>query len=260
MTTSLTSLRSLTHQNLLPALDRTALILSRLRGLSEFHHSRDDTGLSPTQLTRLSDTVSALALAANHVLLTVTEELELFSSFSSWLRLQIDRLATSSGEELAEKEAGLNTGFVLGYIQRYLTSAPLAAFLEGTGEGDWEEVSRGGSLLETVDAQLKRREEGVTFEEFLVKLGWLVGELEGGAGVVFEDVARALERSVRFGEGTRVALGAEIERVDTCMDAVYRRVSPCLPPRLICTEADGLGCCRRASVYGPNYKGPSKRA
>lgn len=159
----------------------------------------------------------------------MTEELELFGSFSSWLRLQIDRLATSSGEELAEKEAGLSTGSVLGYIQRYLTSAPLAAFLEGTGEGDWEDVGRWTSLLETIDAQLKRREEGLPFEEFLVKLGWLVSELEGGAGGVFDDVARALERSVRFGEGTRVVLGGEIERVDTCMDAVNRGVSPPFP-------------------------------
>lgn len=155
----------------------------------------------------------------------------------------------------------MSTGSVLGYIQRYLTSAPLAAFLEGTGEGDWEEVGRGTSLLETIDAQLKRREEGMPFEEFLVKLGWLVSELEGGAGGVFDDVARALERNVRFGEGTRVVLGGEIEKVDTCMDAANRGVSPPFrASRSLCAEADGLGCCRWAGVHGPDYKGPPKRA
>ncbi|SPO01037.1 related to cyclosome/APC subunit Cut20/Apc4 [Cephalotrichum gorgonifer] len=227
VTTSLTALRNLTHQNLLPALDRTSLILSRLRGLAEFHHTRDDTGLSPAQLARLSDTVSALTLAANHVLLTVTEELELFSSFSVWLRLQIDRLATGSAEELAEKEAGLDTGRVLGYIRGYLVSSPLAAFLgDGDGaaaaSGGWDAVGKGGTLLETVGAQLKRRAGGLPYAEFLTKIGWLVGELQEKAGVVFGDVARAQERSVRFGEGTRVVLGEDIEKIDTCMGAIHR--------------------------------------
>lgn len=177
--------------------------------------------------------MAALTLVAHHVLLTVTKELELFGSFSAWLRLQIDRLATTSaGEELVEKEAALDAANVLAYIRRYLVSSPLAAFLgsesdgEGSASGDWEEASKaGGSLLETVDEHLKKREAGQPFAGFLTRLGWLVGELEGKAGVVFGDVARAQERSVRFGTGTRVVLGGEIGRVDTCMDAVYQDVS-----------------------------------
>lgn len=158
------------------------------------------------------------------MLATVTEELELFGSFSAWLRLQIDRLATGSGEELAEKEAALDAGHVLTYIRRYLAASPLAAFLDGSGEGDWEEVGRGASLLETVDAQLKKRDAGQPYAEFLAKLGWLVGDLEAKADVVFEDAAKAQRRGVRFGDGTKIVLEGEIERVEACMDAVCRDV------------------------------------
>lgn len=165
------------------------------------------------------------------MLATVTEELELFGSFSAWLRLQIDRLATGSGEELAEKEAALNAGHVLAYIRRYLAASPLAAFLDGSGEGDWEEVGRGASLLDTVDAQLKKRDAGQPYAEFLAKLGWLVDDLEAKADVVFEDAARAQRRGVRFGDGSKIVLEGEIDKVEACMDAVCRDVGR--PPLLL---------------------------
>lgn len=150
---------------------------------------------------------------------------------------------------------------MLAYLREYLLESPLEAFLDEEGEGTlaWEEVGKGASLLETVDAQLGRREAGQPYAQFLTSIGWLVGELEGKATVVFEDVARAQRRGVRFGEATRVILEKDIERVDASMDALYRDVS--LSPSFILTRPSILimvGHHRRPSIHSVNCEGPPR--
>jgi anaphase-promoting complex subunit 4 len=169
------------------------------------------------------DTVACLTLVGHRMLLVVMEELELFTSFSSWLRFQIDRLATSSGsDELMEKEATMNNAHILAYIQKYLLRSPLSIFLvdDETG-GDWEAIAKGASLLETLDVQLKKQENRQQFAEFLPKVHWLLGHLEDKASGVFSDIAQAQKRSVRFGQATTISLDREVTGVDICMDAVH---------------------------------------
>src|SRR6266536_2491918 len=114
----LENLRDLVHQNMLPALERCGIILSRLLGIARFHDGDVDIGFTTPQITRLMDIVACLTLVSHKILLLVMEELELFVVFSSWLRLEIDRLASSShSEELSEKEAMMDNGKVLLYIR-----------------------------------------------------------------------------------------------------------------------------------------------
>ncbi|PKS10324.1 hypothetical protein jhhlp_002075 [Lomentospora prolificans] len=220
----LENLRSIIHENFLPALERCGVILSRLKGLAQFYETRDDTGLTAIQITRLMDTVACLTLVGHHMLLIVMEELELFTSFSSWLRFQIDRLATSSGtDELMEREATMNNSHILAYIRKYLLRSPLAVFLvDDETSGDWEAVTKGQSLLEALDAQLKKHENGQQFAKFLPNLHWLLSHLDDRASGVFNDIAQSQKRSVRFGHATRVALEHEIRGVDIRMDTVPR--------------------------------------
>ncbi|CRK39037.1 hypothetical protein BN1723_000603 [Verticillium longisporum] len=204
----LEALRALVHENLLPALERCAVILSRLRGLAQFHDARDDIGFSAAQVARAMDVVACLRLAAHRVLLHVMEELDLFTAFSGWLRFQIDRLASSSSatEELNEKEAGLENGKVLAYIQRYLLRSPMALFFEPVAEdereADWKFVQNEPALLDAVDAQIARQEDGQPYMKALPQLAFLVAYLEDRADGIFKDIAEAQKRSVRFGQPT----------------------------------------------------------
>lgn len=178
------------------------------------------------------DVVLCLKLVAHRVLLQVMEELDLFTSFSSWLRVQIDRLASSSSatDELSEKEATLDNSKVLAYVQNYLTQSPLALFFDDTisqeeADADWQAIDSGASLLDTLDAQLKRHEEGQPYMKGLPHTGFLVSRLDQRASAIFGDIAEAQKRSVRFGQPTKIALEHDIASMDSFMCSELTAVS-----------------------------------
>lgn len=213
-------------------------MLSRLLGLARFHggggggsreNINNNIGFTAAQIEKLLDNVAALTLVSYKILLAVMDELDHFTSFSSWLRMEIDKLASSSAaaEELTEKEATMDNVRVLTYIQRYLMGSPLAVFL-GDGDvtaeerkKDWRaaaaEVSNGGetsSLLELVDQQLKHQERGEPYHKSLPKVDQLVNHLGSQSAIVFKEIAEAEKRSVRFNEAVEISTGEKIWRHD----------------------------------------------
>ncbi|EEY22599.1 conserved hypothetical protein [Verticillium alfalfae VaMs.102] len=194
--------------------------------LAQFHDARDDIGFSAAQVARAMDVVACLRLAAHRVLLHVMEELDLFTAFSGWLRFQIDRLASSSSatEELNEKEAGLENGKVLAYIQRYLLRSPMALFFDPVAdderEADWKFIQNEPALLDAVDAQIARQEDGQPYMKALPQLAFLVAYLEDRANGIFKDIAEAQKRSVRFGQPTRIVMGSKMSRIDCVMGPI----------------------------------------
>ncbi|WYZ40498.1 hypothetical protein EsH8_IV_000839 [Colletotrichum jinshuiense] len=225
----LENLRGLIHENLLPALERCAIILSRLRGLAQFYDSRDDIGFSVAQVTRAMDIVSCLKLVGHKILLNVMDELDLFNAFSTWTRFQIDRLAASSSatDELTEKEATMENSKVLVYIQRFLMESPMAIFLDEVSKddysADWERAESGKSMLDELDTQLRRQEEGQAYLKAFPNVGFLVDYLDARANGVFKDIAEAQKRSVRFGQPTKIALSRKISRMDSTMCSAKKK-------------------------------------
>ncbi|KXH66934.1 anaphase-promoting complex component Cut20/Apc4 [Colletotrichum salicis] len=223
VTAGLENLRGLIHENLLPSLERCAIILSRLRGLAQFYDSRDDIGFSVAQITRAMDIVSCLTMVGHKILLNVMDELDLFHAFSTWMRFQIDRFAApnSASEELTEKEATMENSKVLVYVQRYLIESPMAIFLDEVATDDysanWERAESGTSMLEELDTQLKRQEEGQSYLKAFPNVGFLVDYLTARVNGVFKDIAEAQKRSVRFGQPTKIGLGQRIARIDSTM-------------------------------------------
>lgn len=217
----------------MPALERCGIVLSRLLGLARFHGSsargdENDIGFTAAQIEKLLDAVAALTLVSYKILLGVMDELDHFTCFSSWLRMEIDKLASSSAaaEELTEKEATMDNVKVLAYIQRYLMGSPLAVYL-GDGdistegrERDWKEVveNEGNgtttSLLELVDQQLKNQECGKPYSKALPKIDQLVNHLTGKSAIVFKEIAEAEKRSVRFNQAVEISTGEKICRHD----------------------------------------------
>jgi anaphase-promoting complex subunit 4 len=224
------------HENLLPALDRAATILSRLRGLALFHSSSPSDGsalgFSADQVARIADAAAALALIGHRILLLVMEELDLFAVFSAWLRIRIDRAASTQAPDDAtqEKEASIETGKVLAYIQRYLiptvspsgggsadaagATTPLGVFLEDLSTDEVAAATAQGvpadsrvqSLPARVDEQIRRIEKREPFDRALPRIVFLVSLVTSRADAMFAAIADTQRSSVRFGKPTRLGM------------------------------------------------------
>lgn len=207
----LENLRSLIHQNMLPAIGRCTLILSRLSGIARFHEEEDHIGFTNAEITRLVDILSAFKLVCHKVLLIVMEELELFQMFSSWLRITIDRVSSSTvPEEITEKEALLDPSKILWYIEEYLVSSPMAIYFakvpQETWNEDWERMQECSTILDKLDEQLKLEQAGEPFMISLPQMAFLVDFLTAKAGDVFHNIAEAEKRSVRFGQAVKLEM------------------------------------------------------
>ncbi|KAL2833937.1 putative anaphase-promoting complex component Cut20/Apc4 [Aspergillus pseudoustus] len=128
------NVRRLTHECLLPALERCEVLLSRLIGLSKFHKLSEVLGLDTSDLNAIVETVDCLHLLSHHIIITANEELSQFHSFSRWLRHQIDMLSaepmSQTLEELKEKTDLVEYPQTLKYIRGALTKSSLRNFIQ----------------------------------------------------------------------------------------------------------------------------------
>ncbi|KAI1097365.1 anaphase-promoting complex, cyclosome, subunit 4-domain-containing protein [Jackrogersella minutella] len=245
----LQALRGLIHENFLPALERIGIILSRLLGIARFHESKTETGFTSAQITRVMDIVSCLMLVGNKILLVVMEELELFQAFSVWLRHEIDRLASpSTTDELSEREATMEHGKILDYIQNHMLVSPLRHHLRGIPADDLEtgrqQAEGGGSLLELLNKQTKKQEAGQPDEGVFSQVEFLCGYLRGKADAIFEGIAEAEKRSVRFGQPTALRLKTTINKFDVTMSSQSRSdASRAVTYTALTTEMKGHTVC-----------------
>ncbi len=208
VTTGLENLRKMVHEHMLPALERCALILSRLAGVVKYQGSNDNIGFSSYQVNLVMDTLACLNLVSAKILTYVVEELDLFAAFSAWLRQEIDRLASDSSasppHDVLEKEATIDHSKVLFYIQTVMTTSRLSVFLQDdlVEEQDryWASAERGSPMLERLDTQLRRQEEGLPYEKSLPKIALLCRHMGRQAAAVFDQIAEAEKRNVLFGQ------------------------------------------------------------
>ncbi|KAJ4333232.1 hypothetical protein N0V87_007788 [Didymella glomerata] len=133
VTTSLTTLQALIHENLIPALDRTATVISRLRGLAMYHDSDWIFSGPASQFTALLDVLKNMRLLAHTTLSYVADEKRQFHAFSRWLRFVIDFEATEpdsqSRAEMEGRDSGVDVGLVLEYVRHGLQQSSLKPFL-----------------------------------------------------------------------------------------------------------------------------------
>ncbi len=126
--------RRLTHECLLPALERCEVLLSRLIGLSKFQKLSEVLGLETSDLNAIVETLDCLNLLAHHIIINTNEELAQFHSFSRWLRHQIDLLSaepmSQTLEELMEKTDLVEYPLTLKYIRGALTKSSLRNFIQ----------------------------------------------------------------------------------------------------------------------------------
>ncbi|KAL4934471.1 putative anaphase-promoting complex component Cut20/Apc4 [Aspergillus undulatus] len=126
--------RRLTHECLLPALERCEVLLSRLIGLSKFQKLSEVLGLETSDLNAIVETLDCLHLLAHHIIINSNEELTQFHSFSRWLRHQIEMLSaepmSQTLEELMEKTDLVDYPLTLKYIRGALAKSALQSFIQ----------------------------------------------------------------------------------------------------------------------------------
>ncbi|KOS18588.1 Anaphase-promoting complex subunit 4 [Escovopsis weberi] len=227
----LEGLRSLVHQNFLPALERCAIILSRLSGLARFYDDRDDVGFTLADINRALDIISGLTVVGHRILVLTMDELQHFKAFSMWLRFQIDRLASSSSakDELTEKEATMDNAKVLAYIERYLTCSPLDSFFGELAQEDTTSATDlldGGTsgLLDHLDKQF-RDKEGVSIK-VLPHPQFLVNYAASWSNQIFSNIAEAKRKGVRFGDPITLSIGRPISKAGVLFTALASQSQP----------------------------------
>lgn len=128
------NIRRLTHECLLPALERCEVLLSRLIGLSKFSKLSDVLGLETSDLNAIVETLDCLHLLSHHILINTNEELSQFISFSKWLRHEIDIQSaepmSQTLEELMERTDIMEYPKTLKYIQGPLAKSALRRFIQ----------------------------------------------------------------------------------------------------------------------------------
>ncbi|PYH96736.1 anaphase-promoting complex component Cut20/Apc4 [Aspergillus ellipticus CBS 707.79] len=134
VSTGYENVRRLTHECLLPALERCEVLLSRLIGLSKFYKLSEVLGLETSDLTAIVETLDCLHLLAHHIIIQANEELVQFNSFSRWFRHEIDMQSaepmSQTLEELMEKTDMLEYPQTLKYIQGALTKSKLRKYIQ----------------------------------------------------------------------------------------------------------------------------------
>lgn len=134
MSSGYENVRRLTHECLLPALERCEMLLSRLIGLSKFHKLSDVLGLETPELKAIVETLDCLHLLAHHIIIHANEELTQFMAFSKWLRHEIDLMTaepmSQTLEELMEKTDLIDHPQTLKYVRGALTQSRLRDFIQ----------------------------------------------------------------------------------------------------------------------------------
>lgn len=211
-------MRRLAHENLLPALERFTVLVSRLRGLSRFQLSNANLGLSTQEFDDVLDTISCLQLMAHQILITSGSELRQFLAFSAWLRQEIEIQASdASVAEFAEKDVNLDHASTLEYIQGAMTQSQLASFfiLEARAEEKppRDLAAEGRSLFELSKRGLQNASREDSSASQLPPLDALMKKLDTQCNVIFKRIAETQRRSVRFGAPVYLQKG-----VPSCMD------------------------------------------
>ncbi|PWY90049.1 anaphase-promoting complex component Cut20/Apc4 [Aspergillus heteromorphus CBS 117.55] len=173
VSTGYENVRRLTHECLLPALERCEVLLSRLIGLSKFYKLSEVLGLETSDLNAIVETLDCLHLLAHRIIIHANEELVEFNSFSRWFRHEIDMQSaepmSQTLEELMEKTDMIEYPQTLEYIRGALTKSKLRRYIQQlpmmgvarpppTSSDKWAPTGHDRSFYDTFKKLLKQSE------------------------------------------------------------------------------------------------------
>ncbi len=195
--------RRMTSECLLPALERCLVVLSRLDGLARFGPTSTKLGLDEKSMIKVRETVDAMGIVAEDLLLDVGVEMREFASFIKWMKWECEVEALEDGSERAEElreswtgEAELKT--VLEYVAGAMTESRLKKYLvkeekeqEGRSSASFDQDPDMGFYAEYT----KRRASGGK-DKKLPTLGDLIERLQKQSEAVFSQIAETFRKSI----------------------------------------------------------------
>lgn len=200
------NLKRIIHENMLPALDRFTVILSRFFGIAKFQPIGVGIGFTCQHISLLMDTIACLHLLSSKILSQVVDEIDLFISFSAWLRYGIDQLTSDFSSTLADdttdKESLIDHSKVFFYIQTILTCTPLADhFTDSPSLEEFKTFSQAPTpMFESVSQHLKKQRQGLVYKKSILCLKFHCDELSIRATSLFKGIAGSEKCNVIFGK------------------------------------------------------------
>ena len=193
-------LRRMTSECLLPAIERSQVVLSRLKGFAKFEDSASRLGLDDKDIHAVQESVDVLTILCEDMLRDVCMELREFGAFIKWLKWEAEVEALEEDSERAEEmreaypaEAELRT--VLDYIGGPMKQSRILDYVESEAKAttsDNPATDDGAQFLARYIAG-RSKTEG---DRNLPKLGALLARLEKQTDRIFEKTATALRKNI----------------------------------------------------------------
>ncbi|KAF9695720.1 hypothetical protein EKO04_006381 [Ascochyta lentis] len=202
VTTSLNTLQALVHENLIPALDRTATVISRLRALAMYHESDWIFSSPATEFTSLLETLKSMRLLAHTVLLYVADEKRQFAAFSRWLRFVIDFEATEpesqSRAEMEGRDSGVDISLVLEYVKYGLQQSSLQPYLLPEALLEARDKEKVEASYEDTKKAIEVYKEGQKWRPEALCLEHILGHLTKGTTGLLRQVSKWQESGIQM--------------------------------------------------------------
>jgi anaphase-promoting complex subunit 4 len=202
VTSSLTTLQALVHENLIPALDRTATVISRLRGLAMYHDTNWIFSGPIAEFASLLETLKNMRLLAHTVLLYVADEKRQFAAFSRWLRFVIDFEATEPGSqsrvEMEGRDSGVDISLVLEYVRHGLQQSSLQPYLMPEMMLEAKDKEKEKASYDDTKKAIRVFEEGQKWRPEALCLEHVLGHLSKGTTGLLRQVSKWQESGIQM--------------------------------------------------------------
>ena len=170
---------------------------------------------------------------AHSILIRASLELQQFTSFSMWLRHEIDTQAadprSASAEEMAEKDTLVDHARVLDYIQGAMTKSRLVEFFQPPdleGQPKQNLAAEGTSLYATYKKELKKYGGGNQMDKRLPRLADLFDHLSKQSEVIFNSISQTQRRNVMYGTPVLISRNCSTRMMDARMEPEVSRHGP----------------------------------
>ncbi|KIX07275.1 uncharacterized protein Z518_01928 [Rhinocladiella mackenziei CBS 650.93] len=188
--------RRMTGECLLPALERCLVVLSRLGGLARFGVTSSRLGLDEKRVSGVRETVDALGILGEDLLIDVGVEIKEFTAFIKWLKWECEVEALEEGSEKAEElreswtgEGELRT--VLDYVGGAMKETRLKRYIgDGSATGPDKDADVG------FYADFTTRRANGNKDKRMPTLGELVERMQKQCDAVFAQIAENFRKSI----------------------------------------------------------------